>query len=197
MDQFQMENNTSRKQSKGYNPVVLWFTGLSGSGKTTLAKNIESYSINTFHAHTYRLDGDIIRNGLNSDLGFENKDRSENVRRIAEVSRLMADAGLVTLVSSISPFEIDRQNARKIVSPFPFVEIYVKCPLEICEKRDPKGLYQRARNGKISQFTGIQSPYEEPQNPEIILDTSIFSINDCVNQAIDYLVTIEILGNPK
>jgi adenylylsulfate kinase len=177
--------------------AILWFTGLSGSGKTTIAKNVEKCCLSFFQRHCYLLDGDVIRNGLNRDLGFSNQDRAENIRRIAEVARLMADAGLITLVSFISPFEIDRQNARKIISPFSFVEIYVKCSLDICEKRDPKGLYRRARSGEINDFTGIQSPYEVPSTPEIVLETSQLTIDDCTTRVINYLILKEILGKPK
>jgi len=180
-------NTSDRSLIKNHFPAVLWMTGLSGSGKTTIAKAVEYELCTKYKIHTYHLDGDILRDGLNRDLGFSPQSRSENIRRAAEVARLMADAGLVVLLSFISPFRADRDNARQIISPFTFIEIFVNSPLELCEQRDPKGLYQKARAGLIPDFTGISSPYEEPLNPEINLDTSKMSLQDCKNKIIQYL----------
>jgi adenylyl-sulfate kinase len=185
--------NERQFEIKGHLAAVLWFTGLSGSGKTTLARLVEKQLIANYRAHTILLDGDNIRQGLNKDLGFSDADRSENIRRIAEVSRLMSQAGLISLVSFISPFRSDRANARQIIQPFPFIEIYIKCPLEICEQRDPKGLYQRVRKGEIRQFTGFESFYEEPEHPELILETAVEPVAQCADRIIAYLAQLSIL----
>ncbi|MDQ0352753.1 bifunctional enzyme CysN/CysC [Alkalibacillus filiformis] len=171
-----------RSQQKGQQPLTLWFTGLSGSGKSTLANEVEKRLVAHGH-HTMLLDGDNVRHGLNQNLGFKEADRVENIRRIAEVSKLMNDAGLITLSSFISPYEGDRQNARDIIGES-FIEIYVSTPLEVCEERDVKGLYQKARDGEIPNFTGVTSPYEAPQNPDIEVDTSQMSLDE----ATDYIV---------
>lgn len=164
-------------------PVTLWFTGLSGAGKSTLANEIEKRLSVQGH-YTMLLDGDNIRMGINKNLGFEEKDRIENIRRVAEIAKLMNDAGLIVLTSFISPYRSDRQNARDIIGTDCFVEIYVSTPLEECEKRDVKGLYKKARKGQIPNFTGISSPYQAPEHPEITIDTSRYS----VEQAADYLL---------
>ncbi|MEW5820677.1 MAG: adenylyl-sulfate kinase [Cyanobacteriota bacterium] len=168
-------------------PCVIWLTGLSGSGKTTLANAIE---VELYHRklRTYILDGDNIRHGLNKDLGFSDEDRVENIRRIAEVSKLFVDAGLIVMTAFISPFIKERDFARSIVEKNEFVEVFVKCPLEVCEKRDTKGLYKKARAGEIKQFTGLDSPYEEPINPELTIDTNILSVDKSVDVVIDYLL---------
>ncbi|WP_163537414.1 adenylyl-sulfate kinase [Gracilibacillus sp. YIM 98692] len=171
-----------RAQQKGQKPLTLWFTGLSGSGKSTLANEVEKKLVATGH-HTMLLDGDNVRHGLNKNLGFKENDRVENIRRIAEVAKLMNDAGLITLTSFISPYEADRQNARNVVGDS-FIEIFVSTPLEECEKRDVKGLYKKARAGEIPNFTGVSSPYETPGNPEIEVDTSQYSLEE----ATDYVV---------
>ncbi|WP_163583221.1 adenylyl-sulfate kinase [Gracilibacillus saliphilus] len=171
-----------RAQQKGQKPLTLWFTGLSGSGKSTLANEVEKRLVATGH-HTMLLDGDNVRHGLNKNLGFKEQDRVENIRRIAEVGKLMNDAGLIALTSFISPYESDRQNAREIIGDS-YVEIFVSTPLEVCEERDVKGLYKKARAGEIPNFTGISSPYEEPENPEIEIDTSKYSLEE----ATDYVV---------
>ncbi|EGW37833.1 adenylylsulfate kinase [Desulfosporosinus sp. OT] len=163
-----------RAEQKGQKPLTLWFTGLSGSGKSTLANEVEKRLV-TMGKHTMLLDGDNIRHGLNKNLGFKEADRIENIRRIAEVSKLMNDAGIITITSFISPYKDDRENAKRIIGEC-FVEIYVSTPLEECEKRDVKGLYKKARAGEIPNFTGISSPYEVPENPDIEIDTSKFSI---------------------
>ena len=167
-------------------PVTLWFTGLSGSGKSALANEIEK-RLSISGKYTMLLDGDNIRMGLNKNLGFEPEDRIENIRRIAEVARLMNDAGLIVLTSFISPFESDRQNARSIIGEDSFIEIYVSTPLEECERRDVKGLYQKARGGKIPNFTGISSPYEEPEHAEIVVDTSLQPLEESAEQVLEKL----------
>ncbi|QGH36252.1 adenylyl-sulfate kinase [Gracilibacillus salitolerans] len=171
-----------RAQQKGQKPLTLWFTGLSGSGKSTLANEVEKRLVATGH-HTMLLDGDNVRHGLNKNLGFKEQDRVENIRRIAEVGKLMNDAGLVAITSFISPYESDRQNAREIIGDS-YIEIFVSTPLEVCEQRDVKGLYKKARLGEIPNFTGISSPYEQPKNPEIEIDTSEYSLEE----ATDYVV---------
>ncbi|MCT6923737.1 adenylyl-sulfate kinase [Metasolibacillus sp.] len=171
-----------RAEQKGQKPLTLWFTGLSGSGKSTLANEVEKRLVSLGY-HTMLLDGDNVRLGLNKDLGFEEAGRIENIRRIAEVAKLMNDAGLITLTSFISPFEQDRRKAQQIVGDA-YIEIYVSTPLEVCEKRDVKGLYQKARAQEIADFTGISSPYEEPEKPHITIDTSDISLED----AADYIV---------
>lgn len=166
-----------RSQQKGQTPLTVWFTGLSGSGKSTLANEIEKRLVASDH-HTTLLDGDNVRHGLNRDLGFKEGDRVENIRRIAEVARLMNDSGLIALTSFISPYESDRENAREIVGDDQFVTVYVNTPLEVCEERDTKGLYRKAREGEISNFTGVTNPYEVPSNPDITVDTSQYSIEE-------------------
>ncbi len=170
----------SRAERMNQKPVTIWFTGLSGSGKSTIANALEKRLFAEGH-YTMLLDGDNVRMGLNSNLGFEPEDRIENIRRIAEVSKLMNDAGLIVLTAFISPFESDRQNARNIIGEDNFIEVYVNTPLEECERRDVKGLYKRAREKQIPNFTGITSPYEIPQNPEIIVRTDGMSVEECVN----------------
>jgi len=167
----------------GHNSFVIWFTGLSGSGKSTVASHLQVV-LHSQSVKTYVLDGDNIRLGLNTDLDFTDQGRIENIRRIAEVAKLFADAGLITLCSFISPFEADRQKAKDIIGKENFIEVYVKCDLAECEKRDVKGLYARARSGQIKNFTGIDSPYEAPKNPTIELNTTIQSIDECVNKII-------------
>lgn len=174
-----------RSKQKGQQPLTLWFTGLSGSGKSTLANELEKRLV-AHGRHTMLLDGDNVRHGLNKNLGFTESDRVENIRRIAEVAKLMNDAGLIVLASFISPYEADRENAREIIGDT-FIEIYVSTPLEECERRDVKGLYRKARAGEIPNFTGISSPYEPPVNPEMTIDTSECSLEEAVEQIMDYL----------
>ncbi len=164
-------DKTARASQKGQLPCVLWFTGLSGAGKSTIANMLEK-RLNAFGYHTYLLDGDNVRHGLNKDLGFTDADRVENIRRVAEVSRLMVDAGLIVLVSFISPFRAERRMARELLQPGEFFEMFVDTPLAIAETRDPKGLYKKARRGELKNFTGIDSPYEPPEHPEIRIDTT-------------------------
>ena len=174
-----------RSEIKGHTGGIFWFTGLSGAGKSTLAMAVEQ-ELSSRGYHSYVLDGDNVRHGLNSDLGFSPEDRTENIRRIGEVAALMADAGLIVISAFISPYRADRHKARA-ARPDQFNEIYVKADLETCEKRDPKGLYKKARAGEISQFTGIDAPYEAPENPELIIPTANVDIEICVNQVIDYI----------
>ncbi|ACO78653.1 adenylylsulfate kinase [Azotobacter vinelandii CA] len=162
-------------------PLTLWFTGLSAAGKSTLAFNLESLLIAN-RIHCCVLDGDNIRHGLCRDLGFDNHSRTENIRRVAEVARLMNDAGLVVMAAFISPYRRDRELARSIIGADRFHEIYVSAPLYVCERRDPKGLYKKVRIGELSGFTGVDSPYEEPDHPDVYLDTSRTPIPDCLDR---------------
>lgn len=166
--------------------VCLWFTGLSGSGKSTLARSVEQALYELGHL-TYVLDGDNIRHGLNGDLGFSDEDRKENIRRIGEVGRLFVDAGLITLSAFISPFREDRLAVRNMLEKGQFIEVYVDCSLEICEQRDVKGLYAKARKNEIADFTGISSPYEAPDKPEIVVNTGEQSLEQSTLIIIDYL----------
>ena len=169
-------SKTQRASIKGQKPCVLWFTGLSGSGKSTLANAIEKELFKRGF-HTYLLDGDNVRHGLNKDLGFDRNSREENIRRIAEVCKLFVDSGLIVLSAFVSPFIQDRQNVRNLLWQGEFIEIFMDTPLEVCEKRDIKGLYKKARNGEIKDFTGISSPYEKPLNAEIHIKDSNFEKN--------------------
>lgn len=175
-----------RRVLHGHNSMIIWFTGLSGSGKTTIANELEEI-LHSIGISTFILDGDNIRQGLNNDLGFSQEDRKENIRRIGEVAKLFVDSGIVVLVTFISPFASERKLVRDMVEKDEFIEVYINCSLEECEKRDPKGLYQRAKNGEIKEFTGISSPYEVPENPEIILETSKYSIKECTESLYEYL----------
>ena len=179
-------NKNLRSNEKSQNPCILWFTGLSGSGKSTVA-NIVEQKLHQLGKHTYLLDGDNVRHGLNKDLGFTDTDRVENIRRIAEVSKLMLDAGLIVMVSFISPFKSERKMARELVEKNEFIEIFVDTPIEECEKRDPKGLYKKARSGKLKNFTGIDSDYEKPTSPEITLDTKTKNAEDSADKILLYL----------
>jgi adenylyl-sulfate kinase len=172
---------TKRAQIKNQTPMCLWMTGLSGAGKTTLANALEQ-ELNKKGKHTYILDGDNMRHGLNSDLSFNEADRNENVRRAAETAQLMVDAGLIVIVGLISPFKKQRHWARSLFKPNQFKEIYISTSLQECEQRDVKGLYDKARRGEVKDFTGINSPYEPPENAEVIIDTQNKSVNVCVQQ---------------
>jgi len=176
-----------RKRLNGHGSCVLWLTGLSGAGKSTLAYELEKELLR-LRCCSYVLDGDNIRHGLNSNLGFSPADRQENIRRIAEVARLFADAGVVTVAAFISPYRCDRDMARAIVGGNDFIEVYVKCELAECERRDPKGLYKRAKAGEIPQFTGISAPYEPPVRPEIVVESDRQTASDAAAQILDYLV---------
>ena len=180
-------NKVARSEAKSQTPCVLWFTGLSGSGKSTIA-NIVEKKLHANLRHTMLLDGDNVRHGLNRDLGFTDQDRVENIRRVTEVSKLMVEAGLITLVSFISPFASERDGARQAMGEGEFIEVFVKTSLAEAERRDVKGLYAKARSGQLKNFTGIDSPYEEPTNPEIIVDTQKHSAEECAEQIISYLL---------
>ena len=177
-DRFRLLNQTAR---------VIWFTGLSGSGKSTLATHLE-FQLCAQHFKTYLLDGDNVRVGLNKDLDFSDDSRKENIRRIGEVSKLFLDSGLVVLSAFISPFEEDRNQVRNIVGAENFIEVFVDCPLEICEERDIKGLYKKARAGEVKNFTGITSPYERPRNPGITISTHLQGVNESLTLLIEYIV---------
>ena len=185
-------NKKTRSELNSQKPCVVWFTGLSGSGKSTIA-NILEQKLHTIGKRTYLLDGDNVRHGLNKDLGFTDTDRVENIRRVAEVSKLMVDAGLITLVSFISPFKSERQMAKDLLSSDEFFEIFVNTSLEECEKRDPKGLYKKARAGELKNFTGIDSLYEEPENPDLILDTTSSNAEELTDQIINFLQLKKII----
>ena len=172
--------------------VCLWFTGLSGSGKSTVAEAVEK-QLYAMGYPSYILDGDNVRHGLNGDLGFSAEDRKENIRRIGEVSKLFVDAGLITLTAFISPFRADRTQVRNILAENRFIEVFVDCPLEICEQRDVKGLYAKARNNEIKAFTGISSPYEAPEKPEIIVNTNKESLEESSDIVIQYLIDNHII----
>jgi bifunctional enzyme CysN/CysC len=185
-------NKKTRSELNSQKPCVVWFTGLSGSGKSSIA-NILEQKLHTIGKRTYLLDGDNVRHGLNKDLGFTDTDRVENIRRVAEVSKLMIDAGLITLVSFISPFKSERQMARDLLSSDEFFEIFVNTPLEECEKRDPKGLYKKARAGELKNFTGIDSSYEKPENPDLILNTESSNAEELTDQIINFLQLKKII----
>ncbi|WP_111495794.1 adenylyl-sulfate kinase [Marinobacter bohaiensis] len=179
-------SRAERAQTKKQSPCLLWFTGLSGSGKSTVANALDR-KLHEFGYHTFLLDGDNVRHGLNKDLGFSETDRVENIRRIGEVSKLFTDAGLIVLSAFISPFTSDRRMVRKLFPAGEFIEVFMNTPLETCEERDPKGLYKKARSGEIRDFTGIDSPYEIPPHPEVTLDTSAQSVDQCVEALVQYL----------
>ena len=175
-----------RRQKNGHGSAVLWFTGLSGSGKSTLANALDR-RLNELGVKSYVLDGDNIRHGLNKDLGFSPKDRKENIRRIGEVAKLLVDSGQFALTAFISPYRKDRQHVRRLLEEGEFIEIYVRCSLDECERRDPKGLYQKARTGEIPQFTGVSAPYEEPLSPEWTIDTEGSTVEESVDCMLDWL----------
>jgi adenylylsulfate kinase len=176
-----------RETLNSHKSAVVWFTGLSGSGKSTLAHLAED-ALHRMDCRTYVLDGDNVRHGLCADLGFSQHDREENIRRIGEVSKLFIDAGVLVLTAFISPFRADRERVRKLVGAENFIEIYCRCPVEVCEQRDVKGLYQKARQGLIAEFTGISSPYEAPQAPDLEIDTSITTPAESLRQIIELLI---------
>ncbi|MCK5505802.1 MAG: adenylyl-sulfate kinase [Thermodesulfovibrionia bacterium] len=173
--------------SNGYKSCLLWLTGLSGSGKSTIAHALDR-RLHMLEIHSYVLDGDNVRYGLNKDLGLSPEDRKENIRRIGEASKLFIDAGLIVLAAFIAPYSEDRKKLRELLKKEQFVEVYVKCSIEDCEKRDPKGLYRKARAGEIEGFTGISAPYEEPENPNIVLETDKMSLDNCVETLMKYLI---------
>lgn len=180
-----------REKQNGHRGAILWFTGLSGAGKSTLAHEVEE-RLHQMGCRTFVLDGDNVRHGLCGDLGFSAEDRVENIRRIGEMSKLFMDAGVIVLTAFISPFRADRDKVRAMVLVGEFVEIYCQCPIEVCEERDVKGLYKKARAGEIGQFTGISSPYEAPDKPELIIDTSK-PLEECVQQVLGALSKANII----
>jgi adenylylsulfate kinase len=175
-----------REDHKGHKACVLWYTGLSGSGKSTIANAVDK-KLFELGVHTYLLDGDNVRHGLNGDLTFSDKDRVENIRRIGEVSKLFVESGLLISTAFISPFQSDRDMARDLLNQGQFIEVFVDTPIEVCEQRDPKGLYKKARSGEIKNFTGIDSTYEAPVNAEVHLKTAEQTIKQCVDQVVGYL----------
>ncbi|MDT7526331.1 adenylyl-sulfate kinase [Pseudidiomarina sp. GXY010] len=178
--------------SNGHNPCIIWYTGLSGSGKSTIA-NVVDRKLYERGCHSYVLDGDNVRHGLNKDLGFDDVSRVENIRRITEVANLMTDAGLIVGTAFISPFMADREQARKLAASR-FIEVYVDTPLAVCEQRDPKGLYKKARAGDIPHFTGISSPYEPPVMPEVHLRTASLNVEEAAEQVIQALIEKDIIS---
>ncbi|HYN54425.1 MAG TPA: adenylyl-sulfate kinase [Methylotenera sp.] len=178
-----------RETCNNHPSFVLWFTGLSGAGKSTLAHYIEQL-LHERACRTFVLDGDNVRHGLCSDLGFSIEDRHENIRRIGETSKLLVEAGIITISAFISPLRVDRDKVRALVAPGDFIEIYCDAKLEVCESRDVKGLYKKARAGIIKDFTGLSSPYETPLNPELIVQTDEMSLEDCAKEVLDYLESI-------
>jgi len=176
-----------REKLNKHKSLAIWFTGLPSSGKSTIAHKVEK-RLYELGIRTYTLDGDNIRHGLNSDLGFTKEDRKENLRRVAEVIKLFIDAGIVVLAAFISPYKEDRKMIKKIIGPEDFVEIYCKCPAEICAQRDPKQLYKKAKNGLIKGYTGVDAPYEEPDNPDLVLETHLISIDEAVNKVKDFIL---------
>lgn len=184
-----------REAQNGHRAVILWFTGLSGAGKSTLAHAVEE-ELHSRGCRTFVLDGDNVRHGLCSDLGFSEEDREENIRRIGEMAKLFNEAGVITLTAFISPFRKDREGVRNLVPHGDFLEIYCQAPLEVCEARDVKGLYARARAGEIPEFTGISSPYEEPVKPELVVPTGSAPLADCVAAVLRCLEERGVIGAP-
>jgi len=182
-----------REELNGHKSVVIWFTGLSGSGKSTLAHSVEEV-LHKIGCRTFVLDGDNVRHGLSSNLTFNNDDRRENIRRIGEVAKLMMEAGVIAITAFISPFKKDRNLVRQLLPQGDFIEVFCKASLETCESRDVKGLYKRARAGEIKNYTGIDSPYEVPENPELIVDTKVESLEESVAKVIDFLKFKEIIN---
>ncbi|GAB4418261.1 MAG: adenylyl-sulfate kinase [Thermodesulfovibrionales bacterium] len=176
----------------GHAGVVLWFTGLPSSGKSTIAHAVEN-RLHQMGCRTFVLDGDNIRHGLCSDLGFSKEDRAENIRRIGEVVKLFVEAGIIVMTTFISPYTADREKVKRLLRDGDFIEIYCRCPVEVCEQRDIKGHYRRAREGVIKEFTGISSPYEEPLQPDLILDTADITIEECIQQIFELIIKRGIL----
>ena len=175
-----------RQKQNGHKSAVIWFTGLSGSGKSTVSVALEQ-ALFELGKHAYRLDGDNVRHGLNKNLGFSPEDRKENIRRIGEVSKLLVDAGTIAITAFISPYRVDRDDVRNILEDGEFIEVYTQCSVEECEKRDPKGLYAKARSGEIKEFTGINAPYEAPYHPKITINTEQQSVEQAVAHILNYL----------
>lgn len=175
-----------REQLNGHRSAVVWFTGLSGAGKSTLAHAVEE-ELHRLGCRTFVFDGDNVRHGLCSDLGFSTEDRTENIRRIGEMAKLFVEAGVIALTAFISPLRADRQQVRALMGESDFIEIYVRCPVEVCESRDVKGMYKKARAGLIKEFTGVSAPYEEPANPELVVDTARATLTECVDSVVTVL----------
>lgn len=186
-------SRSDREKLNGHRGALLWFTGLSGAGKSTIA-NAVNQQLHASNKHTYLLDGDNIRHGLNNNLGFSETDRRENIRRIGEVSKLMVDAGLIVCSAFVSPYRQDRDAVRTLLMDDGFIEVYVKASLETCESRDPKGLYKKARAGEIKGFTGIDDPYEEPLNAELVLDSNNKDVEQLANEVLSYLENRQVFS---
>lgn len=184
---------SQREDQADHKSAILWFTGLSGSGKSTLAHAVEAALFNQ-GCRTFVFDGDNVRHGLCADLGFSNEDRQENIRRIGEMAKLFMEAGVIAMTAFISPFRADRDKVRSLVESGDFIEVYCSAPIEVCEQRDVKGLYAKAREGKIAEFTGISSPYEPPVGAELVIDTANSSLDACVDQVIAYLKSKGMIG---
>ena len=182
-----------REQCNRHKGVILWFTGLSGAGKSTLAHAVEE-RLFEHRVRTFVFDGDNVRHGLCSDLGFSDADRKENIRRIGEMAKLFIEAGVVAITAFISPFKEDRARVRSLVADDDFIEIYCRCSVNVCEQRDVKGLYKRARAGEIKDFTGLSSPYEEPENPELILETGEMPLDECVDAVMAILRKLSVIS---
>ncbi|MFC1485884.1 adenylyl-sulfate kinase [Candidatus Latescibacterota bacterium] len=193
--QEQTAHPTDREHLLGQQGCVVWLTGLSGSGKTTIARGLERKLLADGHL-CYILDGDVIRRGLNGDLGFSPEDRAENIRRIGHVAALFADAGVIAVTAFISPYRADRRQARACVPPRRFIEVYLNTPLEVCEQRDRKGLYEKARAGEIPSFTGVSAPYEPPEEPELTLDTAQSGPSACIGEIVQFLTRHGLLQPP-
>jgi adenylylsulfate kinase len=185
-----------REKQNGHGSAILWFTGLSGAGKSTLAHAVEE-RLHKMGCRTYVFDGDNVRHGLNKDLGFSVEHRKENIRRISEMCRLFIDAGVIALAAFISPFREDRARVRDLVNEGDFIEIFCDCSIDVCESRDVKGMYAKARRGEIKEFTGISSPYEKPENPELCLNTGDAPLEECVDAVVAYLLEKEIIKASK
>lgn len=186
-------STADRHLLNGHSGGLLWFTGLSGSGKSTLAHAVEE-KLHSLCVRSYVLDGDNIRTGLNKDLGLSPEDRKENVRRIAEVAKLMVDAGLLVFAAFIAPYKQSREYVRKLMTGWPYYEIYLKCSIEECAKRDPKGLYKKAGAGKITNMTGISAPYEEPEHPSLVIETDKLGLQQCVDEVIRFLLKQDLIS---
>jgi len=182
---FEISKDDKRK-IKGHSSAIIWLTGLPASGKTTIARQLEKY-LYARGCHTYILDGDNIRHGLNKDLGFSKEARTENIRRIAEVAKLFLDGGIIVICAFVSPYKDDREMARNLVEESEFIEVYVKCPVDICMQRDPKSMYKRAVSGKMKAFTGVDDPYEEPEVPELVLETDTLTVREGADRIVKYL----------
>lgn len=185
----------AREKQNGHRSVVLWLTGLPGAGKTTIAYAVEE-RLHRIGCRSYVIDGDIMRSGLCRDLDFSIEGRNENIRRVGEVAKLLVDAGVIAITAFISPLRSQRRGVRALVGPGNFLEVFCRCPLQICERRDPKGLYRRARAGQIRDFTGITSPYEDPESPELLLDTANLDVRQCVDKVMNLLAERGVLPIP-